>query len=452
MKTRSFVKAAGLSLMLAVTGSYFAAAQSPCDLTSSIIINTGYDPVSGGVIPLMSVDPLWRITDLSADCIPLCSPYVTPGTNDAIAMPPLTGGYAWATDPASQWLCFNTTTGYPGYPTFPANNYTMTLTRTFKNCTEDDYIIDMRMANDNSIADMNIDGHHFLFSQPTSNNPSYFMSFMHLHFTVHLGAGTHYFNVKVVNWEPQYHPSDDHGLNIVGTISSATSTTSLVTPVSDPNCCCGGGSGSACAANKVDLTASFNSADTARNCMFDCLASVTAGAGWTPVTYTWSSPAVAIVSGTWPALLSVHPSSALTDVQSLTTPVGSAHIPLLVEVMLVKGTDTCIVRDSALFDCNGGYGFVFLQKAGNPGNTLSGITEAPDDIQLFPNPTSTTVTIAAGGDKITQVQVMDITGKQLATYSYASATKVTVSLQQLPPGSYTLRINGKVTKKVSKTE
>jgi hypothetical protein len=120
--------------------------------------------------------------------------------------------------------------------------------------------------------------------------------------------------------------------------------------------------------------------------------------------------------------------------------------------MLVKGTDTCIVRDSALFDCNGGYGFVFLRRTGKPVSSLSGITEAADDIRLFPNPASTAVTIAGGRDKITQVQVIDIAGKVLATYNYKAAENVTISLQQLPPGNYMIKINGKVTKTVSKAE
>jgi len=432
--------------------SDITSAQTPCNNTSSIIINTGYDHTAGAAIPLNSVDPLWRVTQLSPACISLCAGYSATGSNDAVALPPLVAGiFTWATNPSSKWLCFNSTTGHPGYATVPNVDYTMTLTRPFKTCTEDDFMIEMDLATDN-YAYINIDGYITLLNDATTNVASNFNSFRHISQTVHLPAGTHYLNARVANYEPANHPDDYHGLNVVGTITSATGNTSLVTPVSDPNCCCSGGGGPqmSCSGNSVKLNAVYVGHDAGYNCIFDCNANAMFTPGWTPVHYDWSATSSYPTGSPLLPFYSSHVTAAPSDMQTVTTPNGSGGVTLKVAVTLqdLSGV-TCTVTDSLHLDCNGGTGFVRM-KGVAPGTGVSGSTAATSTIKVFPNPASDAVTITAEQEDIRKVEVYDLNQRLLLTRAVAPTGKTEISLDGLAAGLYIIRVNGKESKLVNK--
>jgi hypothetical protein len=74
-------------------------------------------------------------------------------------------------------------------------------------------------------------------------------------------------------------------------------------------------------------------------------------------------------------------------------------------------------------------------------------------ISIFPNPTNDAVTVASsGGDGagIDNIQVIDVNGKKVGNYSYMHTKTTTISLKQLPPGTYMLRVNNKISKVVTK--
>lgn len=446
------IKMASASLLLFGNASF---AQSSCNTTNALVLNTGYDFTTGSVVPLNSVDPLWRITDLSPACIALSTGYTTPGTNDAIAVAPLVaGGYSWATNPASQWLCFKTATGLNRYNTTANVDYGMTLTRTFKNCTEDDYQIELDLSVDNYISDMNIDGNKVLLSQSVTNNSLYFHTFYtHVSKKVRLAPGTHYLNVTVKNYEPQDHIDNAHGLNVVGNIVSATGGNTLVSPLSDPNCCCSStpGGSLSCTGNTVKLTAIPTGKDAASNCMFDFVANATIGAGWTPVNYILTDGNFAGPGAPGSTFYVSTNTSALSDTKSQYVPLGTTHVIRVQTTFVDFKGDTCRAVDTLHAWCNGGTGGSYAKTANQPAD-ISEIGGKTTGIKIYPNPTNSQVNITSDIEKITAVQVYDIAGRKVTEYNYSPAASVTVSLEKLPAGTYTIKVNGREAKIVSKTE
>jgi hypothetical protein len=74
------------------------------------------------------------------------------------------------------------------------------------------------------------------------------------------------------------------------------------------------------------------------------------------------------------------------------------------------------------------------------------------DIAIYPNPTDNVVTVSSSKQPITTLQIVDVNGKIVADYSYTNSKKETVSLSKLTPGVYMIKVNGSVTKIVSKVQ
>ncbi len=198
-----------------------------CNVTS-IIINTGYDPSTGQALAIGSAstpvqDPHWIVASATSS-IPGAP---APGT-PAYTIPPVGG--SWVTNPASnpgRWInCINTNT----YSTDGAGTlYNMTLGRPFRTCYDDSITFTLFIADDNFLSVLDVDGTALSFSQTTPFSSNY-ATYASLTQTVWLTAGTHQLNALVNNYNQPgtYFASNPTGLNIYGTISSASGAPSIV--------------------------------------------------------------------------------------------------------------------------------------------------------------------------------------------------------------------------------
>jgi gliding motility-associated-like protein len=217
-------------------------------LVNSLIINTAYDPVTGLSIPggangaTPVPDPRWILTAVTpgvgagiaatpiAGLIP-----VIPGSSANVILP-LVG--AWVSNPIANpggWIsCVNSNLYYTDGTGVTV--YEMTLGRTFKMCSDDSITLDYYIANDNYCAGTNIDGNPLIFSQPASTVTTNYSMYTHVTQTVYLTAGSHTFNVIIANFNSPGVVPNPTGLNLYGTVSSATGTNSLI---SETNTTCG---------------------------------------------------------------------------------------------------------------------------------------------------------------------------------------------------------------------
>lgn len=201
-------------------------------LVDSVVINTGYDPVTGMAISPGATggteikDPKWKISAVSPSVAPAIVAIGIPGL---VGVPPgsnadiVTLGTGWV-DPtpiACGWInCINGL-GYYTDGTGPSGTqYTMTVSRSFRMCSADSITIDMNVACDNSIPSITTDLTSLSFSQPTSKSVSNYSGFTHFSQTIFLTAGTHTINVVVNNYNETYPEGNPTGLCIHGTLRS----------------------------------------------------------------------------------------------------------------------------------------------------------------------------------------------------------------------------------------
>jgi hypothetical protein len=205
-----------------------------------------------------------------------------------------------------------------------------------------------------------------------------------------------------------------------------------------------------CDANSVDVTAIPEPYDPQHlDCNFSCVATVTSATGWNIVGYTWQTPAVPLFS--WPAITIANGSTSTSDAQTFTTPNGSGHVILKVYVTLVNASgDTCIRMDSVRLDCNGGHGYAYYKQNNTSEVTINSINA--EEYNLYPNPTNSILTITSTLADIRTVKIIDITGKEVATYNYNGDSKIYLSMKELANGTYLIRVNDRTPKLVNKTE
>jgi len=216
---------------------------TPC-LTNSLIINTGYNPITNTAIApginggAAVTDPHWIITSESpgvataiAATLPLLPGLVevAPGANADVV--PIVGPGLWATNPAGDpggWIsCLNSNyyndclCGTPYY---------MTLGRPFRMCSDDSITLSFYIVDDNYISATDIDGTVLPFSQTPPPVFSYFSTYTYFTQTLYLTAGTHTVHFLVNNWNltAGSPPANPTGLDVYGTVWSATGSNSLV--------------------------------------------------------------------------------------------------------------------------------------------------------------------------------------------------------------------------------
>ena len=203
-------------------------------LTNSLVINTGYNSITGmsisgspeGGTPIP--DPHWKLTAVTPSiaagiaATPISGLVeVTAGNNaDILHAPSVVIEY-----PYSNWIsCVNSdvyVTDGTGPP--PAGTtYSMTLSRCFKTCSADSIKLDMNIADDNYISSMDVDGIVTSFSQPVSMSTTNWSSFAHYITTLWLSGGSHCINIVVQNYNVGAVGENGFELNVYGTVSSAT--------------------------------------------------------------------------------------------------------------------------------------------------------------------------------------------------------------------------------------
>ncbi len=248
---------------------FFCNTASAQCLVSSIVINTGYDPVAGDTLTYGNQDPKWSVTALSSGCSGICA--CSPAFQAYVIPPLIAGMYTFATNPSSQWINFFNGTGYPTNNTDP---YSATLSREFKTCVADSIVISFQFSVDNYITNLNIDGGPSLLTQPAIFVLTNFTTFNSFTATVYLAPGTHHMNFAVGN-ETATNSMNAHGLNLFGTMSSQTGINSIVKE-SDTTCnsyVCGNScnfitlpdSATTCENNTISITATLTGTDSVRS-------------------------------------------------------------------------------------------------------------------------------------------------------------------------------------------
>jgi|GEM_PF-698937 len=208
-------------------------AHSQC-LVSSLVINTGYNSVTGTSITgspeggTSVPDPHWKLTavtpsiavGIAATPISGLVEVVSGNSADVLQAPSVVIEY-----PYSNWIsCVNSdiyVTDGTGPP--PAGTtYSMTLSRCFKTCSADSIKLDLNIADDNYISSMDIDGIVTSFSQPVSMSTANWSSFAHYITTLWLPGGSHCINIVVQNYNTGAVGENGFELNVYGTVSSTT--------------------------------------------------------------------------------------------------------------------------------------------------------------------------------------------------------------------------------------
>lgn len=217
--------------------SFFASsgADAQC-LTNSLVINTGYDPLTGlAVAPgalggTPAPDPKWIVSYVSPGIIAAAGGLtVVPAGGPADVIPTLSGWISTPIGIPGAWIsCLNSHT-YSTDGTGPTGTpYNTILTRPFRMCSADSIELDFYIADDNYVSAIDVDGVLTTFSQPAVASVTTFTTFAHFTQTFYLSAGAHSVNVVLNNYNETSVTPNPMGLNIYGTISSATTTNSLV--------------------------------------------------------------------------------------------------------------------------------------------------------------------------------------------------------------------------------
>jgi len=214
-------------------------AESQC-LTNSLVINTGYNPLTGTAIAGGSnggtpvIDPYWYLTAVSpgvATAISLTGIpgliEVIPGNNANVIQRVGTWAVNPGPDPGGWISCLNSNTyNTPGLGT---TAYNMTLGRQFRMCTDDSITLTLYIANDNWCSSSNIDGVPLGFSQAVGELTTTYSTYEFFTQTVYLTAGTHTINFVVNNYDQVgTSGSNPTGLDIYGTVASTSGLNSLV--------------------------------------------------------------------------------------------------------------------------------------------------------------------------------------------------------------------------------
>jgi len=203
----------------------------PCNVTKSLIINTGYNPITNTVIPAGQEDSNWKVTYVSPALLAVTGEgAIGSGTWTVINNP------VWATNPTSNYIS-SVNNGTNGYNTIlsPNGTYTSTETRTFTTLVPDNITFNLNITGDNYISGLSIDGGPNLITGP----PNYSLLFINHTFTEFLNPGSHTIAVSLVNAtiDKAYTNNDNYfGLNVYGTVSSSIGVNSLMAPGSAANC------------------------------------------------------------------------------------------------------------------------------------------------------------------------------------------------------------------------
>ncbi len=249
------------SEVIAASGTYYFRARSAdgcwgaegsatvnitnCCLVNSLTINTGYDPSTNSKITGLHTDnttavtdPKWLVTTLAPDAAAQIyahgSTSVTPTAPADVVDDNLSPYYpsgSWAVNSACNWITSQNSHGYYTNVNSTAS-YTMTLTRSFTTCAEDNVTVSGQLAADNYIVSAKVDGSDLVFpswSTITTPGDTWYGNYdVFTPFSLSIpsmSAGVHTIVIVVANYnlynEPPYQNDyNPTGLNLYGTVTS----------------------------------------------------------------------------------------------------------------------------------------------------------------------------------------------------------------------------------------
>ena len=190
-----------------------------CCLTSSLIINTGYNPLTGGVMPTAvgstTIDPKWTMYAVSPSCTAITGYVASPNAYDVVGGPlaptTVTSG------PTTSLSFINSET----YTTVATGTYSFKAQRSFNLCQGTFVTISMTITADDWVGAVAVDATILgagTFPEPAGWGVGFTPKSVTQ--TLYLPSGVHYIYVTSNNmpengWQ-------GNSLDVVGTVTSAT--------------------------------------------------------------------------------------------------------------------------------------------------------------------------------------------------------------------------------------
>ncbi len=400
-----FANIFGIALLLLITTGVNA---QNCRVTS-LTINTGYDPQTGTPVATGTPDPRWDVTALSADLWAIVAPVSMPYAAFAV---PAVG--TWATNTNSEWInVINSNT----YATSSTLFYQATFTRTFTTCIDDNIRFNIDIANDNYCPQIRVDGIPVPlgtpFSQPPGQPPANYNTFTTIpSFAIFLGAGVHTIEVDVVNFAVTS-SNNPSGLNIVGSVSSATNTASLVRESADCerfdcNTCDASFTYTISSNNPYEAT--FTALAPLPGTSFIWLVNGNIVGGGSPFNYNFSSPGYYEV-----CLMASNKETGEECIRCIYICIAENRDP--------------------------------PKKSINPSNETNKINNiTPEHFKVFPNPAGNSINIELMKEKSGNVQlkIYDLTGRlviEQENYTGKGIQKLQIDTRKLAQGAYIFKLN-----------
>ena len=172
-------------------------------------------------------------------------------------------------------------------------------------------------------------------------------------------------------------------------------------------------------------------------CNFICVATASVGTGWTITGYEWHVAGI-----TYPI--------SMSSTLPVTIPSGTSTVVTVIIYAVNDAGMPCSLELSIILNCDNGVGSSGA-AAGRPAKTTTSADDSKSgSFSVFPNPTADAVSITGKNMEINHIQIMDINGKELMSKNFDHTRTAEISLAQLVPGSYLIKINNTETKIVTK--
>lgn len=230
------------SVLFYLMVSLSASAQAPCDLVSSLDINTGYNHITGRLLTGGQRDTFWKVTAISgvsASMYPGSMPALPYASHVAAAAP------YWPTRTSTcDWISFLPAATYIQPAVVEDDSLWADFTREFRLCSADTVRFSLQLVNDNYCPSVTVDAVPVPLGTPFSQAKTAAMTvFTMWHsiptFTVALAAGVHRLTFRIHNYDIGYTGDNPTGMAVQGSIASVSGKKSLVGYASAFGCSCG---------------------------------------------------------------------------------------------------------------------------------------------------------------------------------------------------------------------
>lgn len=172
-------------------------------------------------------------------------------------------------------------------------------------------------------------------------------------------------------------------------------------------------------------------------CEFDCTTNTNPSC-WTPIQWDWTSTCG---GGT---TVYHHYITSVSDHQLLPVPYGwGATLQAVVTFSDGAGHFCTSAPAAHTASCNGGYAGYKL------GTSISNV-EMNNDLKLYPVPATDQISISSNSNEISDIKILDVSGKLMKEYSGLSGKEQHISISEYPVGLYILRVNNEVSRMINK--